>query len=311
MSDWAKTRAEAEAQDFTLPARYDDWGRFASLIDGYAIAEEMGLGKLTDWVRPQIRVFEQTGEWPVETVMELRLLLFFKGRQGHFYGEPEHETFKVVHSLLKAISQRTGLPYDDPQAEARFAGEEARWLDQYSGGPHDETGTDTPINEKPPRGFALLASLCAAGVIVINLLLASGDNSALRAAGVIVLFLSIVFMFPPLRLLKQHGHVVEGGNYMRTTTVVDQGLYAVVRHPQYLGYMLLTGGFVLVTQYWLSVLLGLIAITCFYLQAVAEERYCIAHIGAAYEHYQRRVPRFNVILGIIRYLAGNNPQGRA
>jgi hypothetical protein len=158
VSDFAKTRAEAEAQQFALPARYEDWGRFASLIDGYAIAEEMrlvekmglpqetGLGALTTWAKPQIETFKETSEWPVETVMELRLLVFFKGRQGHFYGEAEHETFKVVHSLLKAIAQRTDLPYGDPQAEARFAEEEARWNAGYS----DETGTGGQISRQPP-----------------------------------------------------------------------------------------------------------------------------------------------------------------
>jgi protein-S-isoprenylcysteine O-methyltransferase Ste14 len=302
VSDWAKTRAEAEAQQFSLPARYEDWGRFASLIDGYAIAEEMGLGKLTDWVRPQMRAFEQTGAWSVETVMELRLLVFFKGRQGHFYGEAEHETFKVVHSLLKAIAQRTGLPYDDPQAEARFAEEETRWQARYPDELQTETETDGSISQQPPKVFGLLASLCTVGVIVINMLLGSGSNSTLRISGVIVLLLSVVFMFPSFVLLKKYGHVSEGDSYMHTTTVVDQGLYAVVRHPQYLGYMLLSGGFVLVTQHWLSALLGIVAIASFYLQAAAEEQYCATRIGAPYEHYMQRVPRFNAILGIVRTL---------
>jgi protein-S-isoprenylcysteine O-methyltransferase Ste14 len=318
MTDWAKTRAEADAQQFTLPARYEDWGRFASLIDGYAIAEEMrlvekmgmpqetGIGALTTWAWPQIRAFEQTGEWPVETVLELRLLLFFKGRQGHFCGEAEHETFKVVHSLLKAIAQRTGLPYDDPQAEVRFAEEEARWKARYSDAPRTETETDGPSSQPPPKVFGLLASLCTVGVIVINMLLGSGNNSILRTSGVIVLLLSVVFMFPSFVLLKKYGHVSEGGSYMHTTTVVDQGLYAVVRHPQYLGYMLLSSGFVLVTQYWLSVLFGIMVLAGFYLQAAAEEQYCAAHMGAPYEHYRQRVPRFNVVRGIARTLSGKS-----
>ena len=318
MSDWAKTRAEAEAQPFTLPARYDEWGRFASLIDGYAIAEEMklvaaiglpqetGIGALTTWARPQVQAFEQTGAWQVETVLELRLLLFFKARQAHFYGEPEHETFKAVHSLLKTISQRTGLPYDDPQAEARFAAEEACWKARSAEEPPSAVDTNRPVSQ-PPRTFGLLASLSAAGVIVLNMLLGSGNNSILRASGVVILLLSVVFMFPSFVLFKKYGQVSEGDNYMHTTTVVDQGLYAVVRHPQYLGYMLLSGGFALVTQHWLTVLLGIVALAGFYLQAIAEERHCVANLGSPYEHYMRRVPRFNVLLGIARILSGKNP----
>ncbi len=81
MHDVARTRQEAGAQTFTLPTRYEDWGWFASLIDGYAIAEEMrlvekiglpqetGIGALTTWAHPQIRAFKETGEWQVETVV--------------------------------------------------------------------------------------------------------------------------------------------------------------------------------------------------------------------------------------------------
>lgn len=323
MSDWAKTRAGADAQTLTLPARYDEWGRFASLLDGYAIAEEMrlvesmglpqetGIGALTPWAWAQIRAFERTGAWPVDTVLELRLLLFFKARQAHFYGEPEHKTFKVVHSLLKAISKRTGLAYDDPQAEARFAEEEARWHARYADQPPTQTGAHRPASP-PPRAFGLLASFSAVGVIVTNMLLGSGSSSILRAAGVILLLLSVVFMFPSFVLFKKYGRVSEGGTYMHTTAVVDQGLYAVVRHPQYLGYMLLSGGFALVTQHWLPVVCGIAAIAGFYLQARAEERYCAAQLGSPYDDYMRRVPRFNVLVGIIRVLSRTrqNPASR-
>ena len=113
-------------------------------------------------------------------------------------------------------------------------------------------------------------------------------------------------MFPSFVLLKKYGQVSEGDTYMHTTTVVDQGLYAVVRHPQYLGYILLSGGFALVTQHWLTALLGIAALAGFYVQAMAEERYCIARLGLSYEHYMRRVPRFNAILGIARTLSGKH-----
>ncbi|MBN2303906.1 MAG: hypothetical protein JXQ72_05490 [Anaerolineae bacterium] len=158
MDKTAHTRQEAEAQTLILPARYEDWGRFAARLDGYAIAEEMrlveamglpqetGIGALSTWAWSQIRAFGETGQWPVETVLELRLLLFFKARQLHFCGEAEHDTFKVVHSLLKAISQRTGLPYADPQAEVRFAEEETLYAEKL------RTSAEMPISRnRPPQ----------------------------------------------------------------------------------------------------------------------------------------------------------------
>jgi protein-S-isoprenylcysteine O-methyltransferase Ste14 len=156
--------------------------------------------------------------------------------------------------------------------------------------------------QEPPRVFGLLASLCVAGVIVTHLLVESGDNPYLRVTGVILLLTSIIFMFPPFVLLKRHGRGHDGQSYMHTKTVVDQGLYAVVRHPQYLGYIFLAGGFGLLSWHWLSISLAIMGIAGFYLQAMAEERYCAQRFGAAYEHYLQRVPRFNVVLGIIRLL---------
>jgi protein-S-isoprenylcysteine O-methyltransferase Ste14 len=93
---------------------------------------------------------------------------------------------------------------------------------------------------------------------------------------------------------------------MQTDVVVDRGLYAVVRHPQYLGYILLGCGFALLSQHRVSVLLAVIAAVLFYAQAVAEERACLAEFGEPYARYCRRVPRFSVILGLFRLLRGGN-----
>jgi hypothetical protein len=72
---------------------------------------------------------------------------------------------------------------------------------------------------------------------------------------------------------------------MQTGAVVDRGVYAITRHPQYLGYMLLACGFALLSQHWLAILLAAVCVTCFYLQAVSEEEYCLAQLGSAYERY--------------------------
>ena len=50
--------------------------------------------------------------------------------------------------------------------------------------------------------------------------------------------------------------------------------------------------------------------TFLYLQAVKEERYCLTQLGEPYEQYLRRVPQFNLILGIVRLLQGSNVAGR-
>jgi len=153
-----------------------------------------------------------------------------------------------------------------------------------------------------PQLLDWAAVLFFAAVIIADRFLPRGDLLWLRLVGVLVLLLSSVFMFLPFIALMRHGRAEPGQNYMHTTVVVDRGIYSVVRHPQYLGYSLLTVGFMLLSQHWLIVIFGLAATICFYLQAVVEERYCRASFGSAYDSYLRRVPRFNFLLGLLRKL---------
>jgi protein-S-isoprenylcysteine O-methyltransferase Ste14 len=119
---------------------------------------------------------------------------------------------------------------------------------------------------------------------------------------VFVLLLAGVFIFGPFYLLTKHGGFKDGRTYMQARIVVDRGLYAITRHPQYLGYIFLVCGFALLSQHWVAVVLAFAGATFFYLQTMREERYCLAQFGEPYEQYLRRVPRFNFILGIVRLL---------
>lgn len=164
--------------------------------------------------------------------------------------------------------------------------------------------SDDDYQIRPPKFFAWFASVVTISLIVVTQFLPRNDNPYLRGAGVFVLLLASVFIFWPFYLLAKHGETKDGQTYMQAGIVVDQGLYAITRHPQYLGYMFLACGFALLAQHWLVVLLAGVGTTGFYLQAVREERYCLAEFGDAYAQYCRRVPRFNVVLGIIRFARG-------
>jgi protein-S-isoprenylcysteine O-methyltransferase Ste14 len=155
----------------------------------------------------------------------------------------------------------------------------------------------------PPKTYAWIASLATLAVIVTAQFVPRGDSAVLRLVGVGALALAAAFIFPPFLLLARHGGRDEGESYLQTRGLVDRGLYAVVRHPQYLGYILLAAGFALLSQHTATLLLGAVAVTSFVLQALAEERTCLAHLGEPYRRYLHRVPRFNVLLGIIRLLA--------
>jgi len=164
--------------------------------------------------------------------------------------------------------------------------------------------SDDDYQLEPPKLFAWLASGVTISLIIVTQFLARGDNPYLRGVGVFVLLLAGVFIFTPFYLLTKHGGTKEGKTYMQTEIIVDQGLYAITRHPQYLGYMFLACGFALLSQHWVAVLLAVVGVTFFHLQAVREEKYCLAQIGEPYEQYLRRVPRFNIVLGIMRLPRG-------
>jgi protein-S-isoprenylcysteine O-methyltransferase Ste14 len=89
---------------------------------------------------------------------------------------------------------------------------------------------------------------------------------------------------------------------MDTTVVVDKGLYAIVRHPQYVGYILLFFGFVLLSQSGVTLVLAALGIFAMVTLAMQEERDCLEHFGGSYAAYRQRVPPFNFLLGVIQYL---------
>jgi protein-S-isoprenylcysteine O-methyltransferase Ste14 len=156
--------------------------------------------------------------------------------------------------------------------------------------------------QAPPSLFAWIGTLVTVLLLVTGLFLERGENPILRVAGVALLALAAVFIFAPFFLLSKYGAGKKGKSYMQTGTVVERGLYRIVRHPQYLGYMLLACGFALLWQRWPAALLALVSVASFYVQANLEERACLARFGEPYGQYMWRIPRFNVVLGIVRLL---------
>jgi protein-S-isoprenylcysteine O-methyltransferase Ste14 len=162
--------------------------------------------------------------------------------------------------------------------------------------------SDDDCQPKPPKLFAWLASVVTVSLIIVTQFLPRGGDPYLRGTGVLVLLLAAVFIFAPFYLLAKYGEIKDGQAHMQVRIVVDRGLYAITRHPQYLGYILFACGFALLSQHWVAVVLAAVGATFLYLQAVREERHCLAQLGEPYEQYLRRVPRFNFILGIVRLL---------
>ena len=113
-------------------------------------------------------------------------------------------------------------------------------------------------------------------------------------------------------LFRRRGGVPAGKAFVNTTRVVDTGTYAVVRHPQFTGVLLaIFVATFLFYPHWLLAVVGLLGAGALYWSAVEDEKALLERFGDEYRTYMRRVPRMNVMLGLIRLQRrhGQRPQG--
>ena len=124
----------------------------------------------------------------------------------------------------------------------------------------------------------------------------------IRNIGWIILFISGIFGWMPIFEFRRKGKVPEGQSFVKTTVLVDSGIYAIVRHPQFLGGILLSLALVLIAQHWLVVVMGIPAMVIFYLGIVDGDKSGNEKFGEDYKHYMQKVPRINFLAGLIRVL---------
>lgn len=149
-----------------------------------------------------------------------------------------------------------------------------------------------------------MLAVAAVGQVVLTAVVydSARTNDVVANIGWAVLWVSAVFGVAPIVTLRRYGGVPRGRSYVHTTVLVDRGIYAVVRHPQYLAGILVGLGLSLVAQHWAVMLLGLVVGLLSYLSTVDEERELKERFGADYESYCRRVPRVDAATGLLRHL---------
>src|SRR5262245_59185780 len=75
-------------------------------------------------------------------------------------------------------------------------------------------------------------------------------------------------------------------------TLATTGLYARMRHPQYVGFVLIMFGFLLQWTTLVTLLMFPILVWMYGRLAIAEEKAMRARYGALYDAYASRTPRF-------------------
>ncbi len=77
--------------------------------------------------------------------------------------------------------------------------------------------------------------------------------------------------------------------------------YAIIRHPYWLCWIFIGIGLVLMSQFWVMILLGIIASVLIYLETYILDKNLIKKFGDDYKHYKNKVTRLNVMYGLIKY----------
>jgi protein-S-isoprenylcysteine O-methyltransferase Ste14 len=141
-------------------------------------------------------------------------------------------------------------------------------------------------------------------ILMFGLLFLVGNvnSKAVWYAGWVLWGISITLLAMPFIIFPRRGGVKKGKNALHTTALVDTGIYAVVRHPQYLGWFLMYPAIILFGQHWLFIPLGTAGMVCVVLFTRREDQNLIEKFGDDYVRYMQRVPGMNIFGGIIRLI---------
>ncbi len=151
--------------------------------------------------------------------------------------------------------------------------------------------------------MTIALTLAAVGQIVLSFFLYNKDgNETVINLGWVILWISAIFGWLPIFTFKKYGRVPKGKSYIQTAALVDRGVYAIVRHPQYLAGILMGIALPMISQHWAVAVLGIVAVVIYILNTFDEEASNIEKFGDGYREYMQRVPRFNFLLGIYRLL---------
>ena len=127
-------------------------------------------------------------------------------------------------------------------------------------------------------------------IIVMNLFPSTIEELVL--VGYIILGIGALFFVLSVFTLRRKG----------TSNVVDSGIYGVVRHPMYLGGIVMFFSHILLGQNWIVAISTIVAIACCYLIILSEDQRNIEKFGDEYIVYMQSVPRMNLLLGIVKSL---------
>jgi len=134
-------------------------------------------------------------------------------------------------------------------------------------------------------------------LLVIFLIVWIADSFAFKYSTFLTQYLSN-YMRVPIALivlvisglLAWAGLKIVFGETREEPQVITTGVFSIVRHPIYLGSILLYLGFILLSLSLLSILVWFVIIIFYYMISRYEEKLLTQRFGSIYEEYKKKVP---------------------
>jgi protein-S-isoprenylcysteine O-methyltransferase Ste14 len=150
----------------------------------------------------------------------------------------------------------------------------------------------------------ILAIVCfPANPLVLTGVIGVKSYMPLFIIGWVVWAFGMVLVMAPIVTFPRRGAVPRGKSFVNTTRLVDTGIYAIIRHPQYTGgiYAIFVTTF-LWYPHWLFGVLGVIGSLVVYISCREEDQRLTQKFGDDYAAYMKRVPGMNIFAGLVRWL---------
>jgi len=136
-------------------------------------------------------------------------------------------------------------------------------------------------------------------ILLTTLFYNSANLQIMLYAGWLLLVLGVIILFASVKSRKK-GYITEKG--IKKEILVDTGIYAYVRHPEYLGHILIIFSLILMAQCWINIMVGSTLIALLFFAIIEEEKRNIRKFGHAYKNYMKSVPSMNLFAGIFKQL---------
>ncbi|MCF8260158.1 MAG: isoprenylcysteine carboxylmethyltransferase family protein [Melioribacteraceae bacterium] len=122
----------------------------------------------------------------------------------------------------------------------------------------------------------------------------------LKIAGLCCFAFAVFLWLTALHSFLKFGGKKKNKIYYFTENLITRGIFSVIRHPQYLAFMFIGLGFLLINLHYLVTILFVCNVIFFYLQTLEEDKFLSEKFGNEYKLYKKAVPSINIVKGIFR-----------